>query len=165
MWYLLVLPAICSLIGPLIAVLLARRWIRQQVNELQTAAGAELAKLLAGESCQSATILNAIGNNIGAAAGRSAKASLLADLSHAKRQENSIANEQQLSLIDQEAPGAGSMMAGMGPNRVNKLLKNPLLQLAIQGFLAGRTGSGGNGSEAPNSGNAQSVRDRLRNMQ
>ncbi len=165
-----ILLIICQIAVPVCLVLVVRRWIRDQVQISRDLVNAELLKLVNGEPCQTAAILNAAGRVIGSEAGRSAKASLMADLSHIKQATTSAASDQQLALIEDGAPGVGGVLAGMGPRTRGKLMSNPLIQLAIQAFMSGKlggpggspaagspaAGSSGNGRETP------SVRDRLR---
>jgi len=125
---------------------------RAQVR-LEARVMAELARLVAGEPCQSAAILNAAGRMIGAEAGRSAKMALMADLSHASREATHAATEGALEQISQANPTVGSLLGGMGKNKAKGLLANPVIQLAIQGFLAnankGQGSGGSNGGQPP----------------
>lgn len=154
---------ICNALATFVLGYTCARWLNGRIARLELAVSEELAHLVSGDPCRSATVLNAIGEQIGSAAGRSAKASFLADLAHAKRQENSMVNEAQLSMLDQQAPGVGSALGTLGPNRLGKLMKNPLVQLAVQGLMS-RAGSG-NAAASGNGKDSDSVRDRLRNMQ
>jgi len=159
-----ILLIVCQAITPLVVALVARRWIRGQVRAVQDAINTELLKLINGDPCQTAAVLNAAGRVIGSEAGRSAKASLMADLSHLKRAENTAANDQQLALIGDQSPGIGQVLAGMGPGKRSGLMKNPLVQLAIQAFLGGQPFSGGStpGNGQGGSTAEGSVRDRLK---
>lgn len=158
-----VLLGLCQLLALVLVLLVVRRWLRSWLAELRDQANTELVKLVNGEPCQTAAVLNAAGRVIGSEAGRSAKASLMADLSHVKRAQNADAADQQLSLVEDHAPGIGGVLANMGPRSRGKLMANPLVQLAVQAFLGGGFGrspapTGDNG----NSTAGQSVRDRLR---
>lgn len=135
-------------IGALALVFL--RLAKREQARLEERITAELARLVAGEPCQSASILNAAGNMIGTAAGRSAKMALMADLSHASREATHAATEGALEQISQANPTVGSLLGGLGKNKAKGLLANPVIQLAIQGFLANNNKSGGsNGGQPP----------------
>jgi len=160
---LLILLVVCQVLTPLVLVLMVRRWIRRQILTVQDLATAELLKLINGDPCQLASILNAAGRVIGSEAGRSVKASLMADLSHQQRAQNQADADLQLSMLDQAAgAGIGSALMSLPANKRSKLVKHPLAQMAIQ-LLANAGGSGG-GSGPANNGDhtAGSVRERLK---
>lgn len=117
----------------------------------------EAAKLAGGQPCQSASVLIEVGRIIGGEAGRSAKASFMADLSHVQRNVNSAATDAALEGVSESQPALGAILGGMGKGKASKMLANPLVQLALQGFLAnkGAAGpqnhSGSNGGSSPKS--------------
>jgi hypothetical protein len=128
------------------ALILTRIYFERRFQAGIDAATAELEKLAKGEPCQSASILNAIGQLVGSEAGRSAKASLMADLSHAKRQVNSAGVDAEAEAIGEGAPGLGSLLAGMSGGRKKSILNNPLVQLALAGLGRGSGNGSGSGS-------------------
>jgi hypothetical protein len=120
------------------------------------AANAELVKLVAGDPCQSASVLLAVGRVVGSEAGRSAKAALMADLSHASRAANADAEQQAVDAIGEQHPGIGAVLAGMGPKARRGVMKNPLLQLGIQAILGGGFGGLIGGGNHNNNGGGSS---------
>jgi len=148
---LLIIAVPLLILAPFVAVggalILTKRYVEQRYLAGVEAATSELEKLAKGEPCQTAAILNAIGQLVGAEAGRSAKASLMADLAHGKRNLNAAEAEAQAEALTEGAPpGIGALLSGMSGGRKNKLLSNPLVQLALAGL--GRSGAG-NGSSGP----------------
>src|SRR5574343_233904 len=131
-------------------------------------ANAELGHLVAGEPCQSASVLNAIARSVGSEAGRSMKASLMAELSHAQRAINADAEDAAVDAIGEQHPGIGNALAIMPGKTRRQLAKNPFAQLALQfalggglkGLMGGQDISGGGNGGGPN----PSVRDRLKGM-
>lgn len=158
---LLILLIVCQVLTPLLLVLMVRRWIRRSVLTVQDQATAELLKLVNGEPCQLASVLNAAGRVIGSEAGRSVKASLMADLSHQARAQNQADADLQLSMLDQAAGsgGLGGALLSLPINKRSKIMRHPLAQMAVQ-LLA----NSGGGSGPANNGDhtAGSVRDRLK---
>lgn len=148
---LLIIAVPMLILAPFVAVggalILTKRYVEQRYLAGVEAATSELEKLAKGEPCQTAAILNAVGQLVGAEAGRSAKASLMADLAHGKRNLNAAEAEAQADALTEGAPpGIGALLAGMSGGRKSKLLSNPLVQLALAGL--GRAGAG-NGSSGP----------------
>jgi hypothetical protein len=124
--------------------------------EITEKINAELAKLVAGEPCQSATVINAVAKNIGQTAGLSVKNAFANDLGNVKLSQNATEREQQLALISESNPGVGAVLAGMGKRGSGKMLQNPIVQLAISALLnRGGAPAGGSsdnhGSEPPRS--------------
>lgn len=146
-----------------LARLLTTYFERKQ-EQIEARINDELVKLVAGEPCQTAAVLNAAGRVIGSEAGRSAKASLMADLSHLKRAENTAAADQQLALLQDSSPGIGGILERMGPGKRSKMLSNPLVQMAMSALLGGTAGAGGTPGNGNNGGSTSqgSVRDRLK---
>lgn len=138
-------------IGALAVVFLL--YAKRAQARLEARVMGELARLVAGEPCQSAAILNAAGHLIGQEAGRSAKMALMSDLSHASRDATHAATDGALAEISQANPTVGALLGGMGKNKAKGLLANPVIQLAIQGFLANANkqggGGGSNGGQPP----------------
>lgn len=162
----LVLLTSAQIAAMLLCLLLARRAARRFWSTICDTAHAELAALVAGEPCQSASVLNSIGRIVGGEAGRSAKASLMADLSHARRAANADAENAAVSAIGEQHPGVGAVLANLGPKARRGAASNPLVQMALQYALGGGFGQGnggGNDNHAGASGSSP-VRDRLRRM-
>lgn len=137
--------------------LLARWYIERKARKLADRAAGELSALVEGKPTPAAAILNAIGANIGREAGRSAKASLMADLSHAKRAQNADAEADTTGQIAGALPpNVGSALLSMGTKSRRNLMSNPLLQLAFSGLFKS--------SQPANAGdnNQTSVAERLR---
>ena len=137
----------------ILAGLLARWWIRRRIRDLVETAENELNLLCAGKECHTGAILSAVARTIGQEAGRSAKAALMADLSHISREQGQQQADQQLALIQDQAPGVAGVLAGMGAHGRGKIFKNPFVQLAIQALT--QRGNHTTGPDGP------SVRDRL----
>lgn len=129
-------------------------------QEIEARINDELAKLTTGKPCQSASVLLAIGQTIGAEAGRSAKASFMANLSQAARQENAQAQDQQLELISAANPAVGGLLGSLGGRRRGSLLRNPLVQLAISALTSGGSGAPAGGDNGHNP--LGSVEDRIK---
>jgi len=149
---LLLIAAFLMFLSPFLAVGLAlfltRRYVEGRVQAVLDVATSELEALSKGEACQSGAVLNAIGQLVGSEAGRSAKAALMADLAHGKRNLNAAEAEAQADALTEGAPpGIGALLAGMSGRRKSKLLGNPLVQLALAGL--GRGGNQGNHSSGP----------------
>jgi len=124
---------------------LVRLWVSRKQAEVESGITGELAKLVAGEPCQSAAVLLAVGRTIGQEAGRSAKMALLSDLSHAQHAVNGIAIDETVAKVGEAQPALGALLAGLGKNKAKGLLANPFVQMAMQGFMAGK--NGGNSSQ------------------
>jgi len=127
-----------------VAVIAFRRFVNAKQREISQVALEELAKLVKGEPCQSGSVLNAVGRAIGAQAGTSAKAALMADLSHAKREANSLAVGEQVDAIGAVQPALGNLLTAAGPRKAKGILGHPLAQLLMQLLTSGGFGSGGN---------------------
>lgn len=143
--------AISCLLQPVLLLVLARILVRRYVNRLVDQATGEIQKLTTGEPCQSATILNAIGRTIGESAGRSAKASLMADLSHVKRDANLDAADQATMAVGQASPGLGALLGSLGARSRKNLMQNPIAQLALRGLLGGPSGDHQGSGDGPGS--------------
>lgn len=119
---------------------LIRQWASRKQAEVEARITGELAKLVAGEPCQSAAVLLAVGRSIGQEAGRSAKMALLSDLSHAQHAVNGIAIDETVAKVGEAQPALGAILAGLGKNKAKGLLANPFVQMAMQGIMAGKNG-------------------------
>lgn len=124
-------------------LVLFRMWAASKQAEVEARITGELAKLVAGEPCQSADVLLAIGRSVGQEAGRSAKMALLSDLSHAQHAVNGIAMDETMAKVGESQPALGAILAGLGKNKAKGLLANPFVQMALQGMMAGKNGGGG----------------------
>lgn len=124
---------------------LVRLWASGKQAEIEARLTGELAKLVAGEPCQSASVLMAVGKCVGQEAGRSAKMALLSDLSHAQHAVNGIAIDETVAKVGEAQPALGALLAGLGKNKAKGLLANPFVQMAMQGFMSSK--NGGNASQ------------------
>jgi hypothetical protein len=115
---------------------------RKQAHFIDVLDG-ELQHLVKGEPCQSATLLNTLAFTLGREAGRSAKASIMADLAHISTSANLAQGEGQLALLTDGNPIAGQLLGKMGKRGAGKLMNNPFIQLLLQAFMSG--GTRGNG--------------------
>jgi hypothetical protein len=140
---LLCLSQVCAFVG---FACLIRLWTSHKQAEVEARITGELAKLVAGEPCQSASVLLAVGKCVGQEAGRSAKMSLLGELSGAQRGVNAIAQDAAIAGISEAQPALGAALAGMGKGKAKGLLANPLVQMALQGLMSGKAGAPGNGA-------------------
>ena len=131
------------------ACILFRMWAAHKQKELEQRITNELSLLVKHEPCQSGAVLNAIGDVVGSAAGRSAKAALMADLAHASRAANTAAVEGAIADVSQESPAIGGLLASLGKNKAKGLFSNPLVQLALQGIMSGKGGNGSSQSPGP----------------
>jgi hypothetical protein len=147
---------ICQVLAVAGLAWLLRRALERKQAEILETINAELSKLVAGEPCQSATVINAIATNIGRTAGLSVKNAFASDLGKVKLAENATEREQQLSMITESNPGVGAVLAGMGKRGSGKMLSSPIVQLALSALLnRGGAPAGGSsdnhGSEPPRS--------------
>lgn len=129
----------------LAAVLLCYLAIRRAKNfaaEIQEAATRQIAALVAGEPCEAASVLNAVARSVGSEAGRSAKAAIMAELSHVQRAANADAIDVASEAVGERSPQLGMVLSGLGPRSRKSLFTNPLVQAGLQMFLGG--GLGGN---------------------
>lgn len=130
--------------------LLLRLWLQRKLERLTTSAQEELFKLIEGKECVSGSILNAVGRTIGTEAGRSAKASLMANLSNMSRDANLDAADAQAQALGGQSPALGAILGKLGPRSRKNALTNPIAQLAINGLLGALNKPGaaqpGNGS-------------------
>ena len=133
------------------ALIITKRYAEGRFRSAVDLATTELEKLAKGEPCQSAAILNAIGQLIGSEAGRSAKASLMADLAHGKRNLNAAEDEAAGAALTEGSPALGALLSGMSGGRKNKLLSNPLVQLAMAGLGRGHGNGSATSSKPPKS--------------
>jgi len=69
---------------------------------------------------------------------------ILGELSSAQRNINGIARDAAIEDVSEAQPGIGAVLAAMGKNKAKGLLANPLVQLALQGFMS----KNGNGNDA-----------------
>lgn len=136
-------------------------YFERKQQEIAARINDELVKLTTGKPCQSASVLLAIGQTVGTEAGRSAKASFMANLSQAARQENAQTQDQQLELISAANPAVGGLLGSLGGRRRGSLMKNPLVQLAISALTGGSSSLSPAG---PGNGQVQleSIEDRIR---
>ena len=131
----------CTFVG---FALVLRSWAARKQAVIEDRITGELGKLVAGEPCQSASVLLAVGKCVGQEAGRSAKMAILGELSSAQRNINGIARDAAIEDVSEAQPGIGAVLAAMGKNKAKGLLANPLVQLALQGFMS----KNGNGNDA-----------------
>jgi len=124
---------------------LIRLWASRKQAEMEARITGELSKLVAGEPCQSAAVLLAVGKCVGQEAGRSAKMAILGELSGAQRGVNAIAQDAAIAGIGESQPALGAILAGMGKGKAKGLLNNPFVQMALQGLTASK-GASGNGN-------------------
>jgi len=132
--------------------LLIRQWADHRQAQITSAINQELERLVKGEPCQSASLLLVVGRVVGSEAGRSAKAALMAELSHVQRQANSAVVDEAIESVGEKQPMLGAMLQGMGRNKQKSLLNNPLVQMALSALTAGK----GGGNHAPRSKPPQS---------
>jgi len=123
-------------------------WAKRQSRKALEALNAELLALVEARPCQSAAVLLAAGKVIGSEAARTMKASIMADLSHIKREANIEGENAITDAVSQQQPLLGGVLAGMGRNKRKSLLGNPLIQGLVTHYLTGA----GNGSSQPGSG-------------
>ena len=135
-----ILLVFCQIVTFAAFVYLIRLWASRKQAEVEARITGELAKLVAGEPCQSAAVLLAVGKCVGQEAGRSAKMAILGELSGAQRGVNAIAQDAAIAGIGESQPGLGAMLAGMGKTKAKGLLGNPLVQMALQGVLNKQNG-------------------------
>lgn len=129
--------------GPLVTIasmficLRVAEWrLEKRFFRASAAIQAELIKLVEGKPCQSAAVLNALSRAFGSEAGRAAKASLMADLAHISREQNTAEADDKAAILGQQLPMLAPILhAGRGGR--NKLFSNPLVQLALNA-LSGR---------------------------
>lgn len=135
----------CTFVG---FALVIRSWAARKQAVIEDRVTRELGKLVAGEPCQSASVLLAVGKCVGQEAGRSAKMAILGELSSAQRNINGIARDAAIADVSEAQPGLGAVLAAMGKNKAKGLLANPLVQLALQGFMSKNGNDGKNGNDA-----------------
>lgn len=141
-----ILLVFCQCVSFVAFASLIRLWVSRKQAEVEARITGELAKLVSGEPCQSAAVLLAVGKCVGQEAGRSAKMAILGELSGAQRGVNAIAQDAAIAGIGESQPALGAILAGMGKGKAKGLLANPLVQMALQGFLAGKPGDNHTGS-------------------
>lgn len=160
MEYAVILLLVCQIITFVGVSWYIRLWAEKRQRDIERRINAELAKLVAGEACQSGAVFNAIGQLIGREAGRSAKASLMADLAHVRQHEKGAEAEQQLALLGEQNPTAADVVGAFGVKRAGKLFRNPLVQAAMAVLSGGGAGPGratGNGGSG-----VASIQDRIK---
>lgn len=160
----LIVLGLSNIAGTLLLFVLLRRAARNFARDLQDQAMTELEKLVKGEPCQSASVLLAIGRSVGSEAGRSAKASLMADLGHAARATNVAAEDAVVDEISQQKPMLGAVLGSMGRGKRSKLLNHPLAAMGMQLLMGGGLGAPGDNHNNNSGPGETSVRDRLRRM-
>lgn len=116
-------------------LLLTKVWVGRKEKQIHDALLEEARKLLSGEPCQTAMLLNTAGRVVGSEAGKSAKASLMADLSHVAKLGNSIEQETAIGALAESNPAIGGILSALPKGKGSKLLKNPLIQLALSGIF------------------------------
>ena len=147
-----IILAIAQIVGFLAAGRLIITYIDRKQAGLLLSLQAEREKLLKGEPCESATVLQSLAITLGREAGRSAKQALTGDLGHIGNAANGAMGEHQLALLGEQNPLAASLLGKMGRRGSSKLMANPFIQLLLQSFMGG-----GGAREAP--GNGQSSTD------
>jgi hypothetical protein len=142
----------CQLLALVGAFFVAKRWIRGQRDQIVTGINEELTKLITNEPCQTASVLNAAGQLIGREAGKAVVMAIKSSLGSAGNIASGIAYDQTVEAIGQAQPALGGILGNLGKQKGSKLLNNPLVQLAVQGFLGGGFGAGqpDNGSSSAN---------------
>jgi len=135
-----VLLVTCQLVTFVALACLIRLWASRKQAEVEARITDELARLVAGTPCQSASVLNAVGKCVGQEAGRSAKMAILGELSGAQRGVNAIAQDAAIEGIGQSQPALGAILAGMGKSKAKGLLNNPLVQMALAGMQSKQNG-------------------------
>ena len=139
--------AIAQIVGFLAAGRLITGYIERKQAGLLLSLQAEREKLLKGEPCESATVLQSLAITLGREAGRSAKQALTGDLGHIGNAANGAMGEHQLELLGEQNPLAASLLGKMGRRGSSKLMANPFIQLLLQSFMGGGShGAPGNGS-------------------
>lgn len=117
-------------------------YLARRIAAVQARINAELVALVEQKPCQSASVLNAVGHIIGQEAGRTAKASFMADLSHAKRAANMAGEEAIVDAVGEHQPMLGAVLSGMGRNKRKGLFDNPLVQGLLSQFIGNAPPSG-----------------------
>jgi hypothetical protein len=117
-------------------------YLQRRIEAAQERINAELQALIEQKPCQSASVLNVVGHIIGQEAGRTAKASFMADLAHGKRAANIAGEEAIVSAIGERQPMLGAVLGGMGRNKRKGLFDNPLVQGVLSQFLGGTPKNG-----------------------
>jgi hypothetical protein len=143
------LLSLSVLTGFSLSVVYLRRYFDRRIIEMEDAIAEEARKLSSGEPCKTAHLINQIGTLIGSQAGTSAKAALLADLSHAQRALNGAETEAKADGLQAQFPMLTPFLAGTSKSKQKGLFANPLFQLAVQAFTGGRADVRSNGGDAP----------------
>lgn len=148
-----IILAIAQIVGFMAAGRLIIQYIDRKQAGLILSLQAEREKLLKGEPCESATVLQSLAITLGREAGRSAKQALTGDLGHISNAAKGAMGEHQLALLEEQNPVAASLLGQMGGGRRgnSKLMANPFIQLLLQSFMGGShpMPSGDNGSREP----------------
>lgn len=121
---------------------LLKWYLSKRIQAAQERINAELLALVEQKPCQTAAVLNAVGLIVGREAGRSAKASFMADLAHTKRAANIAGEEAVVDAVGAQQPLLGAVLGGMGRNKRKGLFDNPLVQGLLSQFIgAGQPGN------------------------
>lgn len=137
-----VLLGVCQVIGFAGFCFVLRWYLSKRISAAQARINAELTALVDSKPCQSASVLNAVGRIVGQEAGRTAKASFMADLSHAKRAANIAGEEAIVEAVGDKQPVLGAVLSGMGRNKRKGLFDNPLVQGLLSQFIGNAPPSG-----------------------
>jgi hypothetical protein len=151
----IILLGILQVFGAVLALKLTEKRVKIAINQQKEVIYEEFSKLAQGQPCQSATILNSIGQLIGSQAGASARAGLMQSLGSAKRLVNTAETEATIEGINQVNPTIGGLLGGLGKNKAKGLLGNPLIQLAVQGLLNQKSEASANLGGTPTGNNGQ----------
>ena len=116
---------------------LLKGYLTRRIQRAQERINAELLALVEQKPCKSASVLNAVGHIIGQEAGRTAKASFMADLAHTKRAANIAGEEALVDAVGEKQPLLGAVLGGMGRNKRKGLFDNPLVQGLLSQFIGG----------------------------
>jgi len=149
---LLVLILAATFTAPVLATAIFCHYINRKQAQISESFISEVEKLVKNQPCASASVLLAVGAVVGSQAGKSAKASLMADLAHAQQ----TVTAADIQGIDGAGTGIGPILKAMqGKGRGSHLLNNPLIQLALSAIMGK-----GTGSSTPSNGG--SVAERLK---
>lgn len=132
----------CQVIGFAGFCYVLKWYLAKRIQAAQERINAELLALVEGKPCQSASVLNAVGHIVGQEAGRTAKASFMADLAHAKRAANIAGEEAIVDAVADKQPMLGAVLGGMGRNKRKGLFDNPLVQGLLSQFIGSAPPSG-----------------------
>src|SRR4030043_1675887 len=134
--------AIAQIVGFLAPGRLITGYIGPKQAGLLLSLRAEREKLLKGEPCESATVLQSLAITLGREAGRSAKQALTGDLGHIGNAANGAMGEHQLELLGEQNPLAASLLGKMGRRGPRKPLAKPFKQFVLRAFMGGGSHGG-----------------------